>query len=100
MKCRADFGDGGEGGFVGAGEAAEGEVNGLLLRLLWLAVFDQTRGDETSGDGRIWRAVCVVFAIDGEVQRVSVVGFAVDYYKFRCFHIKRMVKCIGLSNLQ
>ena len=79
MKGLADFGDGGEGGDVGAGEATEREVHTVLLRLLWLSVLDQTRGDETSGDGRVRRAVGVVFAVDGEVQRVTVVGFAVDF---------------------
>ena len=79
MKGRADFRDGGEGRFVGAGEATEGDVHALLLRLLWLAVFDQSRWYEAGGDGRIRRSVGVVFAIDGEVEAVTVKRLAVDF---------------------
>ena len=68
LKGRADFGYGGESGGVGAGEATEGDVDRLLLRLLWFAVFDQAGRNEAGGDGRIAGTVCEVFAVDGEVE--------------------------------
>ena len=79
MKCRADFGDGGESGGVGAGEATEGNVDALLLRLLWFAVLDQSRWYEAGGDGRIAGTIGVVFAVDGEIERVEVKNLTVDF---------------------
>ena len=79
MDGRADFSDGGESGLVGTGETTEGDVDALLLRLLWLAVFDQAGGYETGGDGRIAGAIGVVFAVNGEVQRIERVGLFADF---------------------
>ena len=87
MKSRADFGDGGKGGFVGAGEATEREADAMLLRLLWLAVFDKSRGDESSGYGRIAGTIGEVLARDGEVEAVAVVGFSVDLNGVCSVHI-------------
>ena len=78
MESRADLSDGDECGRVGAGEGAQGDVEGLLLRLLDLIALDAGR-NETGGDAGIRRAVSVVFAVDGEVEAVTVKRFAVDF---------------------
>ena len=95
MKGRADFGNGGEGRGIGAGEATEGEVHAMLLRLLWLAVFDKSRGDESSGYGRIAGTIGEVLARYGEVEAVAVVGFAVDLDWVGCVHMVFWFRKIG-----
>lgn len=86
MKSRADFGDGGKGGFVGAGEATEREADAMLRRLLDFTAFD-ARGDETGGDGRIAGPVTEILARDGEVEGVAVVGFSVYLDWVGCVHV-------------
>jgi len=68
LKCRADFSYGGEGWFVRTGEATEGDVDRLLLRLLWLTVFDQSRWYETGSDGRIAGTIGEILSVYGEVE--------------------------------
>ena len=86
MKSRADFGNGGEGGFVGAGEATEREADAMLRRLLDLIAFN-AGWDESSGDGRIAGTIGEILARDGEVEREFVVGFAVDGDGSGCVHM-------------
>ena len=86
MKCRADFSYGGESGGVGAGEATESDVHALLLRLLWLAVLDQSRWYETGCNGRIAGTIGEVFAVDGKVERVEVKNLTVDFDWVGGFH--------------
>ena len=78
MQCRADFGDGGEGGFVGTGETAEGDVDAVVLGFDDFITVNP-RGDETGGDAGLGLAVGDVFAVDGEVERIPVVGLTVDF---------------------
>ena len=77
MKSRADFGDGGKGGFVGAGEATEREADAMLRRLLDFIAFN-AGWDESSGYGRIAGTIGEVLARYGEIERVFVVLIAVD----------------------
>ena len=77
MKSRADFGNGGKGGFVGAGEATEREADAMLRCLLDFIAFN-AGWDESSGDGRIAGTIGEILARDGQVEREFVVGFSVD----------------------
>jgi len=67
LEGRADFSDGGECGFVGAGEATEGETFSGRIVHLDLTVLN-SRWYETGGDGRIAGSITEVLPRDGEVE--------------------------------
>jgi len=78
LKRRADFGNGGEGWLVGTGEATERKT--FCARVVHFDIIALDAGrDEAGGDGRIAGAVGVVFAVDGEVERIKRVRLAVDF---------------------
>lgn len=81
-----DRGDGLLGGLIRSGERAEGDAKRGRVGGFDCPVCD-ARGDEAHGDLGVGGPASVVFAGDGEVERVAVVGFAVDFDGVGSVHI-------------